>query len=399
MSAVGTAATAATNAAAAAPANASANNSTAHTFIPFAEQPPKRKRAEAVCIPCHSKKVKCDIQQRQQLGHQCCSNCDANERSVAVCQVRPSQRGKRKRGVHNDEEEGGNGDPPEAAPHHATDSLAGGGGGGALAPADLPNFTSTTMPRPSQVSDLPTSPEGRRGDASIGRRPFTPMGSRDEASTHCSRDNDVDAGYLQVYGPENRFDAEMQEYQAQLVPPRESNEALALDSCLQSTFLETYWEYCFCFCPVLDPSTVKAEMARSPLLTNAIALAASHVQPPLLPHDGPETYYDRARKLFYNDYETDNLTALKALSLFYWWAPRPPSTLHRHTSWWWQSVIISHAQQMGFHRQPPPESPLNARLDLSVRRRIWWTAFVSGHLSSNDTPKSGIDHHSRLASV
>lgn len=231
------------------------------------------------------------------------------------------------------------------------------------------------------MSDPQTTHIGRGDHMSIGGQQLTPMGSREEgASTHCSRDNDVDAGYLQVYGPENQFDAEMQEFQAQLVPARESDDALSLDPCLQSTFLETYWEYCFCFCPVLDPSTVKAEMARSPLLTNAVALAASHVQPPLLPHDGPETYYDRARKLFYDDYETDNLTALKALSLFYWWAPRPPSTLHRHTSWWWQSVIISHAQQMGFHRQPSPESPLNAHLDLSVRRRIWWTAFVSCHV-------------------
>lgn len=378
MSEAGTAATSA-------PATTTTTNTaTAHTFIQFAEQPPKRKRAEAVCIPCHSKKVKCDIQKRQQHGLQRCSNCDSNQR---VCQLRPSQRGKRKQSVHEDTH--GQSEAETQAADYAVD------GAGTLLPAD-PNLICpdasrndgqppiTKVPRLSRASDLQAS-QGARDDASVGGRQSTPMGSREEISTHCSRDNDVDAGYLQVYGPENQFDAEMQELQAQLVPARESNDALSLDPCLQATFLETYWEYCYCFCPVLDRLTVKAEMARSPLLTNAVALAASHVQPPLLPHDGPETYYDRARKLFYEDHEADNLTALKALSLFYWWAPRPPSTLHRHTSWWWQSVIISHAQQMGIHRQPPLESPLNAHLDLSVRRRIWWSAFVSGHAKFYDS--------------
>lgn len=119
------------------------------------------------------------------------------------------------------------------------------------------------------------------------------------------------------------------------------------------------------------------DIARSPMLENALALAASHIQPPLVPHDGPATYYDRARTIFYNDDEADGLTALKALTLFYWWAPRPPSTAHRHSSWWWTSVIIRHAQQMNLHREPAENHPLRERMDLSLRRRIWWTAFVS----------------------
>lgn len=46
-------------------------------------------------------------------------------------------------------------------------------------------------------------------------------------------------------------------------------------------------------------------------------------------------------------------------------------------SWWWTSVIIRHAQQMNFHREPALDEPNRSRLNLGLRRRIWWTIFVS----------------------
>lgn len=333
-----------------------------HTWVPFAEQPAKRKRAEAVCVHCHSRKVKCDIQTRRQRGQPRCSNCHAAERP---CELRPSRRGKRKRSRTE----------CSSTQRHAH-SLASGGENARPTVQSAPSVTSASnVDHPSPIADpaLQRTP----GRVSATDQQFTPLGSIEGVRTQRSHENDVDAGYLHVYGPENQFDAEMQEFQAQLAPTREADDALSLDSGLQSTYLETYFESCYCFCPVLDRATAAAEVSRSPMLRNALALAASHVRPPLLPHDGPQTYYDRARKLFYEDHEPDNVIALQALSLFYWWAPRAPSTIHRHTSWWWQSVIIRHAQQMGIHREPPPESPLHVQLNLSLRRRIWWTAFVS----------------------
>jgi hypothetical protein len=112
------------------------------------------------------------------------------------------------------------------------------------------------------------------------------------------------------------------------------------------------------------------------MLANALALAASHIQPPLIPHEGPASYYKKARMMFYEDEEPDILTALKAISLFYWWAPRSPATAHRHASWWWTSVIIRHAQQMNIHREPQGDSTVSSELHLSLRRRLWWTVFV-----------------------
>jgi len=196
-----------------------------------------------------------------------------------------------------------------------------------------------------------------------------------EDKTGRSLSGGVDTGFLQVYGPENQFDAEQQEFEASLGSVNSFSDSPQQE--LQQSYEETYWDYCYQWCPVLDKSTLVGDLARSPLLANALALAASHIQPPLLPHDGPAAYYDKARKLLYNDEESAAIATLRAISLFYWWAPRPPTTANRHSSWWWTSVVIRHAQQMNIHHEPGPASSLTDPLQLSLRRRIWWTAFVS----------------------
>ncbi|KAJ5261442.1 hypothetical protein N7478_012037 [Penicillium angulare] len=154
------------------------------------------------------------------------------------------------------------------------------------------------------------------------------------------------------------------------------------DPALQQTFAETYFDFCYAWCPVLDRNELSGELARSPLLVNALAVAGSHINPPIIPHDGPAIYYDRAKTRFYNDEEANVMTSLKAISLFYWWSPRPPTILHRHSSWWWTSVVIRHCQQLGVHREPSPDHPLRQQIDLSLRRRIWWTAFSRERLTA-----------------
>jgi hypothetical protein len=198
-----------------------------------------------------------------------------------------------------------------------------------------------------------------------------------------SHTGDVDTGFLQIYGPEHEIDAERQELEACLESKPNLSDARQQE--LLQSFAETYWEHCYSWCPVLDRNTLTEELGRSALLANSLAVAASHIQPPLVPYEGPATYYKNATTIFYNDEETDSLTALKALSLFYWWAPRAPTTAHRHSSWWWTSVIIRHAQQMNIHREPSLNHPYRHRLDLSLRRRVWWTVFVSNISPTSDT--------------
>lgn len=211
---------------------------------------------------------------------------------------------------------------------------------------------------------------------------------------------DIDTGFLQVYGPENEIEAQKEtmtasfQIQRNHVPDQGQHD-------LMESFADTYLEYCYPFCPVLDPANIFDEISRSPLLANALATAGSHVQPPLVPHSGPAEYYAKARSLFYNDEEPDLMATLKAISLFYWWAPKAATIVHRHSSWWWTSVLIRHAQQMDLHREPSPSAMKNSRLTeyvLSIRRRIWWTAFVSVYDSLLYVLRNPLICYSRLES-
>jgi hypothetical protein len=347
---------------------------------------PKRKRADLVCVSCHAKKIKCDLQQQRNNGKNSCKSCSAAGRQ---CQVRPSKREKRRKGCQ----------AGPAAPLQQLDEGASKGVNALLAAdATFQTFTehSTTHMPIVDVSPNQFSPRSFRGIPTTDLQSHTsprsifqhssnrvesPADQRHQmnaslAETTPTQNGDVDTGFLQVYAEENQFDANTQALVAQL----EHRYSSDLRPDLEQIFTDTYFTYCYPWCPVLDRSTLSADVARSPLLANALALASSHIQPPLLPHDGSEAYYKRARTIFYDDEESDETMALKALCLFYWWAPQSPSRVHRHSSWWWTSVIIRHAQQMNIHREPAISDPQRNRIDLGLRRRIWWTAFVSSCL-------------------
>lgn len=93
---------------------------------------------------------------------------------------------------------------------------------------------------------------------------------------------------------------------------------------LQQSFAETYFEYCWPWCPVLDKGTFwdSSDASPSPLLLNALALLGSRIRPPLIEHATAGEYYNRAKMLFYTDQESNPMVCLQAMMLFYWWAPR-----------------------------------------------------------------------------
>ncbi|KAH8897969.1 hypothetical protein GQ53DRAFT_885014 [Thozetella sp. PMI_491] len=326
-------------------------------WLHFDSRQPKRKRAELVCSACHAKKVKCDLKSRRDQGHGICSNCHTAGRE---CQVRPS---KRRKHPHPDASVVSVGGHP-ASPSSADDTRA---EVGSVGGAPLPS--TPAVPPPPYTNHHTLSPQSQRTTELLTGAP-----------TGRSNNSDVDTGFLQVYGPENTFDAEQQELEVAMEQGYARSDAQQQE--LQQIFAETYFEYCYAWCPVLDPDRLPQDALRSPLLANALALAGSHIRPPLLPHEGPAAYYKRATSLFYNDAEADGVTTLQAISLFYWWAPRAVTIARRHSSWWWTSVLIRHAQQMNFHREPGPNYPLRDALDLGLRRRIWWTAFARERLTA-----------------
>ncbi|KAK1828926.1 hypothetical protein QBC39DRAFT_288531 [Podospora conica] len=384
--------------------------SASNDWFHFDNQQPKRKRADLVCSACHSKKVKCDLQAKSSEGlAPRCSNCEA---AGTECLVRPS---KRKKGSqqsvsttshqHSNHraldqerrrqqqspcpstpEEHQPPPPPSPPPRRASTATS------TQHHHQLHSSPSRSHPHqsqhptqqhPSQLLQPPQllepPPQGPLHD--------TPQSQLDAtadllvgAATGRSNPSDVDTGFLHVFGPETNAEAEQKELEATLEFGYSPADARQQE--LQQIYADTYIEFCYTWAPVLNVDTIHQDTLRSPLLANALAVAGSHIRPPLLPHDGPAAYYKRATSIFYHDEDSGGLATLQAVALFYWWAPRSIAVAHRHSSWWWTSVLIRHAQQENLHREPGPGHPLRDVLDLSLRRRIWWTAFARERLTA-----------------
>jgi hypothetical protein len=239
--------------------------------------------------------------------------------------------------------------------------------GAAGQPTQLPPLNAATT---LSVSPRTTTTRSRNDQESVVSNAWS--ANWRAASSGQSGQTLVDPGFLHVYGPENINDA-----RSQMISSRKEPKTLeASQPDLRQSYIETYFEYCYTWCPILSRSTLNQELDDSPLLETALGVVGSNVRPPMVPHPAPASYYNRARQCFYDDEEEDLIASLKAVSLFYWWAPRPPSVVHRHSSWWWTAVVIRHAQQAGFHRESDTETS-RSDIDLRARRIIWWTAFVS----------------------
>jgi len=265
--------------------------------------------------------------------------------------------------------------PPLSTDNNSQSELMQGSAIAASIEGNHPTFASEDLYQsqgslPSVVHVGP-SPSSRQDQAIISpsqpNEPLTPHTRNDAADSYLG-----ETGFLELYGPETRLDADRQVQQNRdkpkdldLPPPE-----------LQQSFEETYFEYCYTFCPILDRETLSSELQQSPLLLNSLAVVGGHVQPPMIYHTGPAVHYDRVKELFYGDKEENLIMCLKAISLVYWWSPRPPSRVHRDSSWWWTTVAIRHAQHGGFHREPRSGNSGRSSIDPGLRRRIWWTLFV-----------------------
>ncbi|KAJ5382992.1 hypothetical protein N7517_000903 [Penicillium concentricum] len=261
-----------------------------------------------------------------------------------------------------------------------------------LAQPSFLDFDSGLLPPPeritfntTQATQVPERPKSKR--AQLGSSPLVvdAWSSGWAPSSHEQSHKIQEEVVLRPdYGPAKSSTSTITHDAVESAAGSEKNDPsspIGLQPDLRQSFTETYFEYCYTWCPILDRATLSRELAESPLLDNAIATLGSHVRPPLIPHAGPATYYDRARRLFYDEEEEDLVATLKAVSLFYWWAPRPPSVTHRHSSWWWTSVVIKLAQQAGFYRESIANVSRHGT-EPYILRRIWWTAFARERLTA-----------------
>ena len=151
---------------------------------------------------------------------------------------------------------------------------------------------------------------------------------------------------------------------------------------LLDIYLETYFKYASLWCPVLDWATLDShsQILGSPFFHNALALCAIRLRPPLIGPTDPEIHYLRAKSLFYGNYESNPLIQIISIMLFYWWSPGRPNVASLDTGRWWVGTAIRLAEEIGLnHEKGPTESYIGETSGL--KRRIWWTLFVSAVLS------------------
>lgn len=141
---------------------------------------------------------------------------------------------------------------------------------------------------------------------------------------------------------------------------------------LRRALTDAFFEQVFHNYAIISQEDVSSSHS-SILLQQAVCLSGS------LTRHGPEsmhlahTLYEKVKTLLYLDYETDNLTTLKALCLLSCWSVKPPDKISLDGPWYWTGVAIRLALQMGLHRESTyldnPHAP--------CLRRIFWHLHVS----------------------
>ena len=144
---------------------------------------------------------------------------------------------------------------------------------------------------------------------------------------------------------------------------------------LRQSLLEAFCEKCYTWSPVtdlLEPSGVPQSGQVSLLVLQALLLAGSAVRPGVCPKEDVDLYYGRARTLITSRYERNPLNIVAALCLLQWHSPTAPTHISTDTPRFWTTYGVGLAQQMGLHHQPAKDDPM-----YKLRRRIWWTLYVS----------------------
>ncbi|PGG96028.1 hypothetical protein AJ79_09769 [Helicocarpus griseus UAMH5409] len=352
--------------------------------------PRGNKRARLVCLRCHEKKIKCDLQvNNSDCETPRCSRCEV---AGYECRIRPSKRGAGNRVSirHGSVEASDTGEslPIVSLPYDPTASSTPSNQSRVgvhiktdpsiprAAPDDrfiaegiTPHFTANL---PRSLPSYPNTPEGSRQPTVqflSTRVDSVPVKSHDSRQGQ-SPSYSGDSGHLPILDnttAPDQFNSNHSVLQPIDLPP----------PALQESFIDTYFQYCYTWCPILDNSTVflEQEESSSILLNQALALLGSRIQPPVLQHAPPSVYYNRAKSLFHGNHENNPITCIKSLLLFYWWgsAPNSPSL---DTVWWWTGVAIRLAQQIGLHREPRSGQVMRPNETPGLRRRIWWTLFA-----------------------
>ncbi|KAJ9606673.1 hypothetical protein H2200_008681 [Cladophialophora chaetospira] len=323
----------------------------------------RNKRARLVCMRCHEKKVSIRISRRGTVRKRG-SVAEAEQPDEPAHPALP--RGVWPLGVPAQRSSQQEGLPRVVGGPIAEDANTG------ILPRAFqtePSQTIGSIPFSQPSSQVPTT-----GDGGTRELPNVTPGQLSQSS----QTNSHRAAYLGESGYMAMFSHETAEDEAASQEPAAENRPDVLPPVLQESYLETYFDYCYTWCPILDRATMQScpEFGNSMLLREALALLGSHLRPPLMPHPKPRQHYYRTRRLFYDNDEDHPLLRILAVMLLYWWSSGPPNVASIDTNWWWMGVSIRLAQEIGVHREQDAGQQLRPGETTGLRRRIWWTLFI-----------------------
>ncbi|OJD11896.1 hypothetical protein AJ78_07426 [Emergomyces pasteurianus Ep9510] len=313
---------------------------------------PPRSRSRVVCQRCHARKVKCDLALRLRTGD-ICTNCDKRDE---VCERREqpnSQKNRRRQ-------------PSQILPVVPAHTLS---------PAQ--NSSEVNSPS-SSVFDAAAV----LGSVSQGERPAPPT------PVHSSPETPEQQGYIgefTVFPPEGPrsyeipamagsplkvIEAQIQSFAgADQLPPKSMIEALS----------SIYFKYLYHRVPVVDRQQLTTACP-SMLLQQSLCLAGSVLRHPRATKSlaESESFYARAKALFYSNHEHDPLTILQSVCLLTLWTVTPASVVTIDSGWSWLGLAIRFAFQIGLHR----ESTYPQRASPGCSRRIAWFLYVQDKLNT-----------------
>lgn len=143
---------------------------------------------------------------------------------------------------------------------------------------------------------------------------------------------------------------------------------------IRQGLVDNFIQFCYPWTPILSRGELNFSSPDQPslLLSQALFLAASRASssPGILAFATPEQLYQRAKGLFYMNYETDPLAVIKATIMLQWYTPDGPEHVSYDTGEFWLKVGVGIAYQIGLHKDPGEER------NASIRRRVWWSLVV-----------------------
>ncbi|KAF5000079.1 hypothetical protein FDECE_11299 [Fusarium decemcellulare] len=293
---------------------------------------PPRDRAHVVCVDCHARKVKCDLQDKPDGP---CANCS---RLGRPCIRRDGVRKKRKLAKRRQ-----------------------------IQPADLPSSGSvpdTGLATPSRHVSVPSV-------ASVGAISSESRQPKGFISPTVVLHYDVSAEEPENTRPCTQAfgvrDSILSVTEADVLPR----------SALLQALTESYFRHVHPFYPIVDEGDLRGPEV-SVMLQQAVGLAGSLMQhdPEMVPFC--RSQYEKVKTLLYLNHEHDNVTVLKTMCLLTCYSPLPSDQVTLDGPWHWSGVAMRLAVQMGLHKNATYRQHANS----VCLRRIFWQLVNADRLTS-----------------